>query len=1714
MGVLVPLAAWVIAGSVWAADRPGELPKTAEGRTLNFDFETGDLRDWTAVGEAFARQPIRGDTVSRRRGDMKSQHAGEYWIGTYEIAGDGPQGTLTSVPFVVQQPWASFLVAGGSDAKTCVELILADTQEVIARVAGDQTENLKPVAVDLSAYVGKKIRIRLVDRHSGGWGHINFDDFRFHAEKPNIPHREAPPALDEFAHAGLSPEEAAQAMTVPEGFTVTLFAGEPDVQQPIAMALDDRGRLWIAEAYSYPVKVPDEQARDRILIFEDRDGDGRFDSRKIFADQLNLVSGLEVGFGGVWVGQAPYLLFIPDRDGDDVPDGPPEILLDGWGYQDTHETLNAFIWGPDGWLYGCHGVFTHSRVGKPGTPDAERVPINAGVWRYHPQRHEFEVFAHGTSNPWGVDFNDRGQCFITACVIPHLYHVIQGGRYQRQAGVHFNPYTYDDIKTIARHRHWIGATPHAGNGRSSAAGGGHAHAGAMIYLGGTWPDIYRDQIFMNNIHGARLNQDRLEPHGSGYLGDRAPDFLLANDSWSQILYFTYGPDGNVYAIDWYDRNQCHHGNVQGHDRSNGRIFKISYQPASGPKHDPELNLARLSDEQLISLLTHRNEWYSRHARRLLQERGPNPHWAARLEAIAFDSAHDTARLRGLWALHLTGNLTVERALRALQDPSPYVRGWTVQLTSERGTPPESLATRMIELAERDPSPVVRLYLASAAQRWTGPLRWQLLMALVTHGEDADDHNLPLMDWYACEMVASSSAREGYALWQAARIPLVKRFLVRRLTQLGDEQILAEVLKETSREAAHIQKEVLEEVLNGLRGRRRVPMPAGWKELAAQLSKTSNAELRQLVESLALVFNDPAALAVRRQILLDPQAEPSARRAALESLTAVFAPGLAADLQQLVLVPELDALAVRALAQYDDPATPEVLLRHYPQFSSMVKRDALNTLSSRPEYALALLTAVERKRIPAGDLSADLVRQLRSLRHPEIDAAISRVWGIVRDTPQEKQRLINHYRTVLSRKDQPTPDLSLGRAVFARHCQQCHVLFDVGRKVGPELTGSNRANLDYVLSNVIDPSALIGKDYQVQVIVTHNGRVLNGIVKAEDPDKLVLATANEEVVISQSDIDERTVSDKSMMPDDLIRTMSEAEFRALVAYLASPQQVPLPVTKDNAQTFFNGKDLTGWTGNLALWSVENGEIVGKSAVPVPRNEFLYSDLLVDDFRLELEVKLVDNTKNSGIQFRSKPRPDGEMEGYQADIGQGWWGKLYEESLRGLLWDKPGDQHVKVGDWNKYEIVAVGSRIRTWLNGQLCVDLEDPKGLRSGVIALQVHSGGPTEVRFRNLKLTPLPSKLRPAPGGGYLSTQPPRPAAEVRFQKFTLERIFRSEGGAYGDFNNDGYLDVAAGSVWYAGPDWSSSPPRPILAKPQEFAITTYGDTFFNWAEDVDGDGRQDLIVVDFPGKPTWWFRNPGGAGGPWEKHEIVPVTNNESPQYLDVDGDGRRELIYGDAEGRICFTHLTAPGQWVVQPITAPKSPSTERFSHGLGIGDINRDGRNDVLVPQGWWEAPATNTQQPWKFHPAPFGEPQAQMYVFDFDGDGDNDVVGSSAHRRGIWWYEQQPDGWTTHLIDQSIAQTHSLVLADLNGDGLPDLVTGKRFYAHNGRDPGEDEPPYLSWFELVREQGRPRWIQHVIDEDSGVGVQHEVYDLNHDGLLDIFVANKRGVFVFLQQ
>ncbi len=354
--------------------------------------------------------------------------------------------------------------------------------------------------------------------------------------------------------------------------------------------------------------------------------------------------------------------------------------------------------------------------------------------------------------------------------------------------------------------------------------------------------------------------------------------------------------------------------------------------------------------------------------------------------------------------------------------------------------------------------------------------------------------------------------------------------------------------------------------------------------------------------------------------------------------------------------------------------------------------------------------------------------------------------------------------------------------------------------------------------------------------------------------------------------------------------------------------------------------------------------------------------------------------------------------------------------------------------------------------------------------------------------------------------------KITFVKEVLDTRFRSEGVAVGDFNRDGKLDIAAGYLYYAAPDWK---PVPVVKNPPpEFNPKGYSASFVNDAEDLNGDGWVDLLVVGFPGKETQWYENPRGKPGLWKRHVIIDDTCNESPTFADIDGDGRREFICA-SHGFYGFARRgedpTAPWSFVRISQRVPRLAF--KYYHGLGVGDINGDGRPDVVLPDGWWEAPKSPDQTPWKFHPAKLGGKAAQMHVYDFDGDGDQDVLSSSAHAFGIWWHEQTPEGWVTHEIDSSFSQTHALCLADINGDGLPDFVTGKRWWAHGGRDPGGDQPAVMYWYELRREGGKVRWIPHLFDHNSGVGTQFVVRDVDGDGLLDVVTSNKKGVFFFRQ-
>lgn len=555
----------------------------------------------------------------------------------------------------------------------------------------------------------------------------------------------------------------------------------------------------------------------------------------------------------------------------------------------------------------------------------------------------------------------------------------------------------------------------------------------------------------------------------------------------------------------------------------------------------------------------------------------------------------------------------------------------------------------------------------------------------------------------------------------------------RAQESGDPALasLVQILRDSS--DPQLQIDVLRGMSDALKAKREAPMPPGWMEVERRLGSSGNEQLRLLVQSLGLTFGSPTALQQIRAVVQNSSAAADTRRTALDSLMNSRDPRLPQLLLGLLPDPVLRGQAIRGLARFEVPGAAEAILKVYPSLNATEKRDALNTLASRANYAAPLLAATAQGVVPARDLTADLVRQLRNLKSPGIDEQILKVWGAVREASADQKAEIARYTRIYRAGGSQPGDAVRGRAVFARTCQQCHKLFDVGGTVGPDITGSNRGDLQYILENIIDPNAVIPNEYRSSTITTRDDRVLTGIIKKDDQNSLTIATANETIVLPKAEIESVNLSEISMMPEGLLAALNDQEVRDLIYYLNRPGQVPLRATPETVAYFFNGKDLGGWDGNAELWRVENGEIVGATGTGLKQNEFLKGQMLFGDFRLICKVKLTPNRENSGIQFRSEPLPNGDVKGLQADIGAGWWGKLYEEHGRALLWDKPGEQFVNRDGWNTYEILAVGPKIRTAINGNLCVDLNDPKIAAEGIIAFQLHSGGPMEVRFKDFEL---------------------------------------------------------------------------------------------------------------------------------------------------------------------------------------------------------------------------------------------------------------------------------------------------------------------------------------------------------------------------------------------
>ena len=979
--------------------------------------------------------------------------------------------------------------------------------------------------------------------------------------------------------------EAAAKMELPPGFKAQVFAAEPDVQNPIAMTWDGRGRLWIAENYTYAESARkfDLSLHDRILIFEDKNGDGHFSSRKVFTDTLQMLTSIEVGHGGVWAMCPPNLLFIPDRKGSDKPDAAPEVVLDGFTVpaENYHNFASGLRFGPDGWLYGRCGASAPGEVGAPGTPPDQRLPLRGGMWRYHPERKVFETITAGLTNPWGHDWNEFGELFNVNTVNGHLWHDFAGAHFVRGATVDPNPHVYSLIDTHADHWHfdtgksWMNSRAGAAN----SYGGGHSHIGAMVYLGDNWPAEYRGRLYTLNQHGRRANEELLERTGSGYVAHRGKDTMLSADPWFVGLDLSYGPDGGVFVLDWSDTGECHGRN--GIDRTSGRIFKITY---GDPKRADVSDMSTKSPKELAELHTRSNEWFSRRARVELASRagaGQNLDDGKQALRAIFDSQSDVAvKLRALWSLHAIGGADDAFLKAQLRNPDEHIRTWAIRLLSDAWPLDTVVSVRLswrpdyaaaekaapmwqeelTRVAREDPSALVRLALASTLQRLPVGQRAEIAEGLVAHREDAADHNLPMLEWYGLIPVGDSDPAALERVAARCELPLTRKFIARRLTEDIEKngKPLDDLLKVAiEKSSPDFAGDVLAGIAETLAGWRKAPKPASWDALVGKLASLPGAPLADRVRELSVVFGDGRALDEVKKVALDKDADMKQRKSALQTLIDNHAPDLRNICETLIHVQFLNPIAARGLASFDDPAIGETLVGAYKQFHLSERPQLLATLVSRPTFARPLLAAVGAGKIPRSDITPFHARQIRGFKDAELDSELAKVWGEVRETPADKLQYIAKLKKELTPQVIANADKSAGRLAFTQTCAICHRLYGEGADVGPDLTGSGRANLDYLLENIVDPSAVVPAEFKMNVVTLKDGRVLNGFVSAKSDRTLTLKTMTEKLTIDRGDITKIQELEQSLMPEGLLQVLGDAKVRDLLAYLMHPSQVALP-----------------------------------------------------------------------------------------------------------------------------------------------------------------------------------------------------------------------------------------------------------------------------------------------------------------------------------------------------------------------------------------------------------------------------------------------------------------------------------------------------------------------------------------------------------------------------
>jgi putative heme-binding domain-containing protein len=961
-----------------------------------------------------------------------------------------------------------------------------------------------------------------------------------------------------------SPQDALKKFKMRDGFAIDLIAAEPDVAQPLYMSFDSRGRLWVTQyiQYQFPAglkimsydqhlravfdKVPEPPPRgvkgaDKITVFEDTDGDGVFDKHKDVITGLNIATAAIKGAGGIWVMNTPYLLFYPDANDDDIPDGDPEVCLSGFGLQDTHSVANSIQFGPDGWLYGANGSTTKGNVSSKVTKNVKFEGQH--IWRYHPKSRVFELYAEGGGNTFSTEIDAQGRFFSGTNGSARGMHYDQGMSGVKGFGKHgppTNPYGFgyfDHMETKSDGKRFSQAF--------------------CIYDGGLMADkLGRRFVAANSLQNMCYVSRRIADTSTFRAEDEAP-LLTSSDRWFRPVDIKVGPDGGIYLADWYDTRLSHVRPIDDWSKVDGRIYRV--RPADAKVGLKPFDLHKADVGELVKNLGSADKWFRRQAALELYWRGEKSSLAG-LEKLVRDAANPHA-LDALFALHLLGGLSDHLAVDLLKQADPYIRRWIIRCAGDKGEVSTLLASSLKELARTEEHPEVRTQLLCSAKRLPAEAALPIVRVMMEREADIADKRIPLLLWWALEAKAETDRDALLALFADEpiwKLQLGRKFgafdLAKRWAMAGGKENFEACTKLLSLAKRDEDRTlVMEGIAAAFEGGKLPPLPLALADamnayLKSQLDtdlalavKTGNAEA--VKRALAIVKDDKAS-SEKRASLVQALADAS-NKDAVPVIMGILSKSTNTGLKKAVL---------SSATKFEDHQLAKAVLDGYEgrYAGDPSLRDAAHRmLASRKEWARMFLSEVDKWHIKAADIAPDIVRQLALYKDAEIDALIAKHWKTAEKKLSNAQKITEAQRIkgVLAGG---AGDAEKGHALFMQRCAICHTLFNEGGKIGPDLTGYERSNPDFWLTATIDPSIEIREGFGAYVVKLKDGQFLMGILDKQDASGISLKDlAGQRHSARTDNIESLEASPISLMPEGMLAGVSDGDLRDLFAWLMKP-----------------------------------------------------------------------------------------------------------------------------------------------------------------------------------------------------------------------------------------------------------------------------------------------------------------------------------------------------------------------------------------------------------------------------------------------------------------------------------------------------------------------------------------------------------------------------------